>query len=107
MTQFKNLSLFLVILIIFTSCNTMSDVGKVMRNEKVKTTDEFLVKKKEPLTLPPDYDKLPEPGSKKEKQTTTESKKIEEIFKIEKENNQNTNSKKDSLEETILKKIEK
>ena len=49
------------------SCASMEDVGKVLRNEKIKTTDEFLVKKKEPLILPPDYDKMPEPGSIKSK----------------------------------------
>ena len=33
------------------------DARKVLRNEKIKTTDEFLVKKREPLVLPPDYRK--------------------------------------------------
>ena len=42
-----------------------SDAGKVLRNEKTKTTDEFLVKKKEPLVFPPDYNELPKPGTKK------------------------------------------
>ena len=41
----------------------MKEAGQVLRNEKVKTTDEFLVKKKQPLILPPDYDKIPNPGS--------------------------------------------
>ena len=30
-----------------------------------KTTDEFLIKKKDPLILPPDYDTLPIPKTKK------------------------------------------
>ena len=29
----------------------------------LKLADEFLVKKKQPLILPPDYDKIPKPGS--------------------------------------------
>ena len=33
---------------------------------KQKTADEFLVKKKDPLILPPEFDKLPLPNSKKE-----------------------------------------
>ena len=41
----------------------MDDASKVLRNEKIKTTDEFLVKKREPLVLPPDYRTIPEPGS--------------------------------------------
>ena len=57
-----NKSIFYIILTLFLySCNSLSDVGKTLRNEKIRTTDEFLVKKREPLTLPPDYKKLPEP----------------------------------------------
>ena len=41
----------------------MKEAGQVLRNEKIKTNDEFLVKKKQPLILPPDYDKIPAPGS--------------------------------------------
>ena len=37
---------------------------KGLRNEKVVTTDEFLVKKRNPLVLPPNFEDLPEPGSK-------------------------------------------
>ena len=38
------------------------------KNEKIKTTDEFLVKKREPLLLPPDYKTIPKPGSIKKTQ---------------------------------------
>ena len=53
-------------MILLVSCG---DVGKALRNEKTITTDEFLVKKRNPLELPPDYKDIPEPGklSKKEK----------------------------------------
>ena len=47
------------LLLIFCSligCSSFSEAGKVLRNEKVKSTDEFLVKKKDPLILPPDYE---------------------------------------------------
>ena len=56
---------FLIILtfLVFVSCSGFQDAAKVLRNEKIKSTDEFLVKKKEPLVLPPDYSKIPEPGS--------------------------------------------
>ena len=46
----------------------MSDAGKVLRKEKIKTTDEFLVKKTA-LVLP-DYDILPTPGTIKRKEDT-------------------------------------
>ena len=57
----------LALILITTSCGSMSEVGKIMRNEKITNTDEFLVKKKEPLTLPPDFAEIPEPGSLEKK----------------------------------------
>ena len=45
---------------ILVSCG---NVGKVLRNEKVKTTDEFLIKQKDPLILPPEFDKVPAPDT--------------------------------------------
>ena len=49
------------------SCAAAEDAKKVFKNEKVKTTDEFLVKKKQPLELPPDYSNIPKPNSLEEK----------------------------------------
>ena len=51
-----------IIYLSIISCSSFQDAGKVLRNEKIKSTDEFLVKKKDPLELPPDFDKLPKPG---------------------------------------------
>ena len=95
-----------MLILISTSCGTLSDAGKIMRNEKITSTDEFLVKKKEPLTLPPDFAEIPEPGSlEKEKLDEIEKKKLEEAFKIEKQKQDNSNA--GSVEESILKKIGK
>ena len=52
---------------------------KSLRNEKVKTTDEFLVKKRNPLVLPPNFEEIPEPGKKVEKQEE-EKQKIKKDF---------------------------
>ena len=79
----KNISLLLITSLILFSCN--SNVGKILRNEKISSTDEFLVKKKEPLILPPDYTKIPEPGSlNKEKKTTKNNDKIKKILRTQK-----------------------
>ena len=64
----KKFILFILILPILSSCDTMKEAGKVLRNEKVNTTDEFLVKKREPLVLPPDYEKLPQPGERRKEE---------------------------------------
>ena len=38
-----------------------------MRNEKIRTTDEFLVEKRKTLVLPPDFSEIPKPNSLKDK----------------------------------------
>ena len=67
----KESILIIFLYITLTSCSSFKEAGKVLRNEKVKTTDEFLVKKREPLVLPPNFKDLPEPG-----QTVNDEKKI-------------------------------
>jgi len=45
----KKINLLLIfIFIIFSACGNFSNVGKILRNEKIKTTDEFLVEKRKP-----------------------------------------------------------
>ena len=83
----------------------MQEAGKVMRNEKVNTTDEFLVKKKEPLVLPPDYNKMPQPDSMEQRETG-EKQKIKNILKGPDEEKSDTN-KSSSVEQSILNKIRK
>ena len=55
----------LLILILITSCSSLSEAGKALRNEKTKTTDEFLIEKRGPLSTPPDMGKLPKPSTNK------------------------------------------
>tara|TARA_B100000575_G_scaffold292418_1_gene300725 strand:- start:17913 stop:18233 length:321 start_codon:yes stop_codon:yes gene_type:complete len=98
---------FLFIIIIFLhSCNTLSDAGKVLRNEKIKTTDEFLVKKRDPLVLPPDYKEMPAPNSVRNQNSTNDEKTIKEILNISKDSEGSTQSSS-TIEESILKKIRK
>ena len=59
--KFKILIFSLLCLLLLNNCSSFSEAGKVLRNEKVRTTDEFLIEKKEPLTQPPDFDTIPEP----------------------------------------------
>ena len=99
----KKINLFLIIsFLLIISCG---NVGKILRNEKIKTTDEFLVEKKKPLILPPDIDKVPKPGSRTVDKSKDEDV-IKNILKSKKKinNSQNTSS---SLEEAILKRLPK
>ena len=84
----------------------MSEVGKVMRNEKTKTNDEFLVKQKQPLTLPPDFAEIPEPGALEQKAKEEEKNSIKKAFRIDKEKS-NKKPRSGSIEESILNRIGK
>ena len=55
---------FIFLIAFLTSCNSFSEAGKALRNEKIKTTDEFLIEKRGPLSLPPKMGELPKPKSK-------------------------------------------
>lgn len=97
-----NFLIFIFFLLI--SCSGLKDAGKVLRNEKVTTTDEFLIKKRNPLVLPPDYEKIPVPGSST-KNSQEEENKIKKILKAP-PTDKSTKSKS-SIEDSILKNIRK
>jgi len=99
---------FLILLFIFTvSCKSVDDAKKVLTNQKIRTTDEFLVKKKEPLELPPEFDKIPEPDTlNKNKKTLSEDEKIKKILRTGETKNKNDKSF-ETTEKAILEKIRK
>ena len=97
----KILSLFS--LLFFTiSCggDTFRSVKRGLTGEKQKSTDEFLVKKKDPLILPPDYENLPIPN---EETVNEEISTFEKNLEASIEDNSSTPS---SGEDSILKKIQ-
>jgi hypothetical protein len=58
----KNTKLIFLILIL-TILNGCADVKEGLTGQKRGNSDEFLIKKKNPLILPPDFEKLPIPNS--------------------------------------------
>ena len=101
----KNIYFLLISSFLLAACGGLKDAGKVLRNEKIKTTDEFLVKKRNPLVLPPDFEKIPEPGSIS-KTKEDEDEKIKKILKVPKIDNINK-KQPSSIEESILDRIRK
>ena len=55
---FRNICNLLLVLIAVSACQSIKDG---LTGKKNSNLDEFLVQKKNPLVLPPDYNKLPEP----------------------------------------------
>ena len=87
---------FKIVLIFFLliSCSSIDEAGKALRNEKLKSTDEFLIEKRGPLTIPPDMNELPRPNTKKK------VKKNKNIFGVK--NSEEINSDESSSIEKIL-----
>ena len=99
----KKLLILLISLVFLTSCNSFK---RAITGEKKKPGSEFMVIKKEPLTLPPDFTDLPEP----EEEDVSEEEETVEVKKILKgiaNNTEISTSTSEGLEDSILKKIKK
>lgn len=97
---------FIITLLIFTACSSLKEANKILRNEKIKSTDEFLVEKKDPLVFPPDYEKMPEPG-RQDKKEKIEEEKIKKMLKKKTDREPLATSENSSVENSILDKIRK
>ena len=107
MKKHKFYIFFLSLAIILSSCGQISE--GMTGSKRSKSGDEFLVHKKKPLVMPPDFDDMPSPkqNKKKEEELSTSNESIEDLLNIKKkENNESFENGKDkSLEQSILKKI--
>ena len=101
--------IIIIIFFLITACAaSWEDVKKGLGGQKRTSTDEFLVRKKEPLVMPPKWKNLPEPGGvMKSDDEVREATDIEELIKLGKNKESSTNYEQGngSLEESILKKI--
>ena len=97
----KKIIYYLFIILLVTSCSNTYDSVKIgLTGQKAKTTDEFFVKKKDPLILPPDYQNLPTPD-----ESVVDDEEIsvfKETLQTSIEENSTTAS---SVENSILRKI--
>ena len=95
----SNLFLFLL------SCGT---VKEGFSNQKKNNSDEFLVEKKTPLVMPPNFNELPEP--KINKQEIKKEKNPIKSLLLKKDDDLNDNDiddKEKKLEDSLLEKIKK
>ena len=100
------LKIFTVSLFLF-SCSGGLEGFKLKR--KSTSGDEFLIEKKDPLVLPPDFSKLPNPEEDIQESEKEESQ-FEIVFKndnFENDENENTEKTSTGLEKSILEKIQK
>ena len=110
--KFNLLLIILIPLFLYSCASAKSALQGEKRSEQ---SDEFLVKKKNPLTMPPDFEKLPLPGNQTiSQQEVIDNSDIKNLLKVGKEdknlkqkcNPETTDCKKSSIESSIIKKIQ-
>ena len=101
----------IILIILIVSLNSCESVKNALTGKKYESSDEFLVIKKNPLVLPPDFNLLPEPkeSSKVSREETIEAE-IEDILSsIKSENSSSDNKNKqesnNTTEEFVLDQI--
>ena len=102
----KVIKIFIISLIL-TSCQTAKDALSL---KKKSGGDEFLVEKKSPLVMPPEYGMLPMPDSANQSQKKVNDNSVKDLLIKNKKKNKdvsvNDNSTQaTSIEKLILKKI--
>jgi len=106
MSMITKVFFLLNILIFLSSCGT---VQKAFSNQKKNSSDEFLVEKKSPLVMPPNYGDLPIPQSSEnyDQKKNNENKIQNLITNNDNANNDkmNDNSQSQTLEKSLLEKI--
>ena len=101
----KKTIFFLTLTFLVTSCaGSWDSVKRGLTGQKQKSTDEFLVEKKNPLILPPDYESLPTPGEQRaaKERISSFEKTLAKISSAE-----GVSSSASSVEESILQQIKK
>ena len=86
---------------LFSSCSTLKEG---FTNQKKNSSDEFLVEKKSPLVMPPDYSELPVPSSKKNINSLNDNK-IKELLTTNNSNGDKSKNLDQDLEKSLIEKI--
>ena len=105
----KNFS-FLISIIIFTILSGCQDVKKGLSGKKIDEGNEFLVIKKNPLVVPPNFNELPQPSDNNIENNSNKDNENEfkNIMKNNEDNiSENETTTNGNLEENILKQIKK
>ena len=104
MNKFFKISKLFILLLFLYSCGSF---GEALQGKKRSDQgDEFLIDKKNPLVMPPDYDDLPEPKDAKiEEEEDIDIEKLIGVYNDE--TDQENNDPPDSTEKFVLENISK
>ena len=107
MKKFKIIFFIILVTYFFYGCATMK---KGFESQRKYSTDEFLVEKKQPLVMPPDFEKLPIPSQNQKISQQENINQIEELIVTDNSvdtNAQNSVNSNQKTENFILDKIKK
>ena len=95
--------ILLKLILLITSCGL---VKEGFTNQKKNSSDEFLVEKKSPLVMPPEFNELPIPKKDNKKLDLNENK-IQELLQVKESENVEILDSQETFENSLLKKIKK
>ncbi len=101
-----NILIIICFSIFLYSCQATQEV--LSGKKRSEQSDEFLVEKKNPLSIPPDFEKLPKPGNQEPSNKIIEDETIKEILSINNDQSKEesaSNSNTD-IESSLIKKID-
>ena len=101
MKKISSILLFAIVFFSFQSCQT---VKEGFTSQKKKSTDEFLVEKKSPLVMPPEFNELPVPKSSKNIQENETENNIENLISNN-DTPENSEIQNENFENSIIEKI--
>ena len=104
--KIKKITTLLFFVLFLYSCSGAKDA--LQGKKRSDNSDEFLVEKKNPLTVPPDIDELPVPLDQDDQAQTDDQEDIKKVLKIDENkstNSESGNENQNSLEKSILEKI--
>ena len=104
--RFLKIFAVLNLLLLLLSCGI---VKEGFQNPKKKSSDEFLVEKKSPLVMPPNFNELPIP-KRSQNDENSDDNKIKELLEDKEttlKNNSETTGMNNSLEKNLIEKIKK
>ncbi len=101
--RYQKIFIVLNLIFLLLSC---SSVEEGFKNQRKENSDEFLVEKKSPLVLPPNYDELPSPSVKQDEVDEDENT-IKSLItgKEIKSDLENKDNKLINLEKNLIEKI--
>mgnify|MGYP001367083797 FL=1 len=104
----EKISKLLILSIFIITLNSCGSIKEGFTNSKKKSTDEFLVKKKSPLVMPPEFNELPIPGNDNQEDNNDENSEIKSLItgsENKSPKSQNNSNQNPTFENSILEKI--